>query len=122
MSDPMDTLSQAVERWAEDGYRDHFRIEGTGLRALDDGRWLSLGDLACEAIERFEGVSDPDDETLLLVLRTRDGSVRGTLATSFGPRVDPATAEVIRRIPPCAPPRAGSADPEAGPGGPAGSL
>jgi hypothetical protein len=102
----METLSQAVERRVKEGYTDDFRVEGDGLRALADGRWLRPEDLVCDAIERFEGASDPDDQTLLLVLRTPDGAVRGTLATSFGPGLDPALAEVVRRLP--EPRRAGS--------------
>jgi hypothetical protein len=106
----METLSQAVERLASDGYGDQFQVEGEGLRARDAGRWMPPEELVCDALERFEGASDPDDETILFALRTRDGDVRGTLTTRFGPGIDPAAAEIVQRLP-----QPGSR-PESGPG------
>lgn len=94
----METLHEAVAR-----------LEGCGfvaqLRALPDGR-LRAGDAAprsAEAFEvvevvRFEGVSDPEDESVLLALRSRDGEVAGTLVATYGPQTDPDTAEVLQRL------------------------
>ena len=101
----METLSQALERLARAGYRDGFRAEAGGLRALEDGRLFEPEALVCEAMERFEGESDPADQTILFALRTPDRSVAGTLVAQFGPGVDPAAAEVIRRLPELQEPR-----------------
>ena len=49
---------------------------------------------------RFEGESDPQDESIVLALRSRDGRIRGILIEMFGPAVDPRAGELIRRLPP----------------------
>lgn len=107
----METLSEAIERMAGEGYDDEFQVEGAGLRARVAGRWVRPEDLVCVAVARFEGASDPADETILFALRTREGDVRGTFATHFGVDVGPATAEVLHRLPPCEPTGFGEAPP-----------
>lgn len=96
---PMETLAQAIARLEQRGFRDSFRAEERGLRALRDGRSFEPEELVTEEVVRFEGASNPDDASILMALRTADGSVRGTLVTSFGPGADPEAAELVRRLP-----------------------
>ncbi len=51
-----------------------------------------------EEIIRFEGSSDPQDEAVLLAIGSKDGTLRGTFVSSFGPGTDPVTAELVRRL------------------------
>jgi hypothetical protein len=95
----MDTVAEVVERLEREGFGEHFRAEPRGLRVGADGRLFQPEDLVTEEIRRFEGVSDPEDQSIVFALRSRDGSVRGTLVTSFGPGADPEVAEVVRRLP-----------------------
>jgi hypothetical protein len=97
--DAMDTLGETIEQLERQGFVDHFRAEPPGLRAADDGRLFDPQDLVTEEVRRFEGASDPQDESIVFALRSRDGSVRGTLVASFGPATDPAVAEVVRQLP-----------------------
>jgi len=95
----MGTLPGRIERLADEGFREQFRAEPPGLRALEDGRLFEPEELVTERILRFEGTSDPEDESVVFALSSRDG-VRGTLVAAFGPGADPAVAEVVRRLPP----------------------
>lgn len=97
--DEMDTLGETIDRLERQGFVDHFRPEPPGLRAAEDGRLFDPAELVTEEIRRFEGASDPGDESIVFALRSRDGSVRGTLVASFGPGTDPAVAEVVRGLP-----------------------
>jgi hypothetical protein len=96
--DSMETLAEAMERLRRAGFEDSFRAEGHALRALAAGRRFEPEDLVVEDIVRFEGASDPDDEAILFALRTRSGDVRGTWATSYGPRLPPDEAELLREV------------------------
>lgn len=54
---------------------------------------------------RVEGVSDPDDEQLVLGVRCPNCSVLGTLLLAYGPRagrVDAQVLEALGRLPPAA--------------------
>jgi hypothetical protein len=95
----METLSDAIDRLRAAGYRDSFRPEAGRLRALAARRLYAPEELRVDELVRFEGPSDPGDEAILFALRSEDGAVRGTFASGYGPSVDPADAEVVRRLP-----------------------
>lgn len=97
-NDELETLSQAVQRLEAAGYRDSFQPSGGGLKSLHAGRVHAPEALLVDEIVRFEGESDPQDESMLFALRSPDGKVRGTLIASYGTQTDPESAEVIRRL------------------------
>ena len=80
------------------GFHDSFRPEGGRLWALAAERFFAPETLVVEAVVRFEGESDPDDQAILFALRSPTGDVRGTFAAGYGPLADPASAEVVRRL------------------------
>jgi len=94
----METLSEAVARLETAGFRDAFRPEAGRLWALAARRFFAPEDLVVEETVRFEGESDPGDEAILFALRSRAGDVRGTLAAGYGPSLDPAIVEIVRRL------------------------
>jgi hypothetical protein len=92
------TLADAVEDLARRGYADGFRAEGEGLRHLPSGRVIPAEALCVDEMARFEGESNPDDEALVLAVRSADGRVRGTWTVAFGPGMDPLDGELARRL------------------------
>ena len=64
---------------AGDGLRDH-GIPSAIFRAED---------LTIREFHRFEGVSDPDDMSIVYAIESRDGT-RGTLVDAFGVYSNPA--------------------------------
>ena len=94
----MEDLAHAVERLTEAGYRDDFRAERGGLRAVKAGRVYDPESLVVEEIVRFEGDSDPDDEVVLFALSSEAFGTRGTYVVTYGTYVDPADAEMMRRL------------------------
>jgi hypothetical protein len=95
---PMETLSEAVERLTIAGYRDAFRAECGGLRAVGTQCLHEPESLVIEDVVRFEGVSDPGDEAVLFALRCEIHGSRGTYVVTFGPSVDSLDAEMVRRL------------------------
>jgi len=94
----METLSQAVERLTAAGYRDDFRAEGGGLRAVGTGCIHDPEALVIEEVLRFEGSSDPQDEATLFALHCTTHDVRGTYVVAYGPTTDTLDAEMVRRL------------------------
>lgn len=94
----METLSQAVERLTAAGYREDFRAEPGGLRAVGTGCIHEPEELVVEEALRFEGASDPEDQSLLFALRCATHDVRGTYVVAYGPAIGPLDAELVRRL------------------------
>jgi hypothetical protein len=94
----METLSQAVERLAAAGYRDSFRAEAGGLRAVGTGCVHDPESLVIEELVRFEGESDPEDEAVLFALRCEVHGTRGTYVVTYGASTDALDAEMVRRL------------------------
>lgn len=93
-----ETLSQAVERLEAAGYRGGFRAEAGGLRETSSGALFDADALVVDEVLRFEGISSPDDESAVFALRTPDGRLRGTYSVAYGPAMDPADGEQVRRL------------------------
>jgi hypothetical protein len=93
----METLSEAIGRLEAAGYREGFRATRERLHAFASGRSYAPESLSVVEVLRFEGPTDPGDESILFALRASDG-VRGTWAIAFGPGRDPLDAEIARRL------------------------
>lgn len=90
-----ETVADIVDRLSEEGYREQFRAEEEGLRAIH-GSTYRPQDLVVEKMQRFEGISNPDDESVVFGLRAPDGT-RGTWTVTYGPEgQDPVEQEALR--------------------------
>jgi hypothetical protein len=93
-----ETLSQAVDRLTVAGYTDDFRAEPDGMRAVVAGTVYQPESLAVDEVVRFEGISDPADEAIVLALHCREDGIKGTYTVPFGPGMGALDAEMIHRL------------------------
>ncbi|RMG18102.1 MAG: hypothetical protein D6729_07585 [Deltaproteobacteria bacterium] len=91
-------MAQEVDRLTRAGYLEDFKAEAGGLRATHSKRLLDPATLVVDEILRFEGETDPEDEAILLALRSRDGSVRGTWAVPYGPEATPEDEAMLQAL------------------------
>lgn len=109
------TLLEALERLRHRGFTATFEAAvGPALRARESGRTYPPGELVIRETYRFEGVSDPDDLTVLYAIEAADGT-RGTLVDAYGPYADPRLAAVLRDVAVEAPPTGTPGPPPAEP-------
>ncbi|HKA13923.1 MAG TPA: hypothetical protein VKH41_02810 [Myxococcota bacterium] len=94
----METLLEAIDRLERAGYSAQLRACPGGFREVRSGRIHLPEALIVDEIVRFEGESDPGDEAVVFALRTRDGSLRGTFVSTYGPGSDPQSGELIKRL------------------------
>jgi hypothetical protein len=109
-------LSERVDALTAEGWTDQFRADPGGLRSTTSGRVHPLDCLVVDAMHRFEGPSNPDDEAILFALSARDDGTRGTWVIPFGPGASALEAETGRELALRAP-RSGHL-PRGGAGGP----
>ena len=92
------TLTSALSELEKRGFVDQFRAEEKGLRATKADRTFEPEELVIEETARFEGDSNPAEQTLLFALASRDGAVRGTYTVAFGPEMDPRDTKMVRAL------------------------
>ena len=94
----MESVSEALQRLTAAGYVDGYRAESEGLRSRLTGSIHPPEAFLVDEIVRFEGDSDPSDESAVLALtRTADGT-KGTYVVAFGPLMDATDAVLFARI------------------------
>jgi len=84
----MKTLASCLNKLVMDGYTEDFKAGERGvLLSLQHERMYGPGDVQVVNFFRFEGASDPADNSILYVIETNDG-VKGTLVDAYGPYAD----------------------------------
>jgi hypothetical protein len=91
------TLSEAVEGLQKRGYTANFEFLNKTFTAINSGKTFMPDDLTIVEHHRFEGMSDPDDMSVLYVIKAKDGT-RGTIADAFGPQANPDLGSFLKRV------------------------
>ena len=87
-SDEMKTLTGCLNHLVKKGYADNYKVEPEGMKDLGSGKIYSPDQVKVVDFYRFEGISDPADESILYAIETNDGG-KGSLVDAFGPFADP---------------------------------
>jgi hypothetical protein len=92
------TLAGILDDLARRGFTERFGVALDGLRAADGGKTFGPAELTIREVYRFEGVSDPDDMSIVYAIESRDGT-RGTLVDAFGVYSNPAISTLLESVP-----------------------
>ncbi len=95
--DNFDTLSQATNALTKEGYKDGFRAEGNRIIGSITSKRYLPEDLKTVKNYRFEGMTNPQDDTIVFAVEANDGH-KGTLVMSYSAKND-QNAELIKKIP-----------------------
>lgn len=95
----METVLDATARLREQGYSVDFTATGDGhLRCGACGASHDPAEMVLDEVARFEGDSNPDDESILLAMRCECGQA-GLFSSAFGPNASSAAVAVFERLP-----------------------
>ncbi|UXP31226.1 hypothetical protein N6H18_12795 [Reichenbachiella agarivorans] len=92
-----DTLAEASNALTKDGFTDNFKTKDNSIVALYAKRTYQPEDLKIVHSFRFEGMTNPSDQTDLFGIIAHDG-IKGTLSMSYGANSD-ENPEMIKQIP-----------------------
>ncbi|MGE5519713.1 MAG: hypothetical protein ACM3VS_07280 [Candidatus Dadabacteria bacterium] len=81
----------------QEGYTDQFRVEKDKLVNLTTNKKYKAKDVKVSNFYRFEGVSNPDDMSILYAIETTDGS-KGTLTDAYGLYSDDDTGTFMQDV------------------------
>lgn len=92
------TLSEAVNDLQQRGYTDDLALGGHCV--ICHGRSVSLdpADFEIDEFHRFEGMSDPEDQSIVYAISSTDGRIKGILINGYGPDASNITQELVRKL------------------------
>ena len=94
----MTDLEKCVKRLEEKGYTEQFRVEKKVLQSTTDKKKkYKPADVKAVNFYRFEGVSNPDDMSILYAIETVDGT-KGTLIDAYGVYSDDDTGAFMQDV------------------------
>ncbi|MBK0382011.1 phosphoribosylpyrophosphate synthetase [Pedobacter sp. SD-b] len=92
-----DTLSEAMNGLKKLGYTYEFDFKEGKLKSNDGGKEFEKHELKIIEIHRFEGMSNPDDNSILYAIHCADDS-KGLLVDAYGMYADPQKTKFLEGV------------------------
>lgn len=86
-----------IRQYEAEGYTASYRLDGDELEDLEKNKKYQASELSIVKEDRFEGMSNPSDLSILYVIESKDGS-KGTLLCPYGPTGNTAMAEFMSNV------------------------
>ena len=96
-TEEMKSLSTCLNKLVLDGYAEDFSAGERGLLSLQSERIYEPSQVHVVNFFRFEGASDPADNTILYVIETNDG-IKGTLVDAYGSYADARVTSFMQEV------------------------
>lgn len=94
----MTDLQKCLTKLETEGYNDQFKVEKKVLVSVKDPKKkYKPKDVVAANFFRFEGITDPDDMSILYAIETIDGS-KGTLVDAYGTYSDDDTGAFMQDV------------------------
>ena len=92
------TLAGAIDDLARRGFTESLAVVGNELCTTKTQKVFRPDEVVIREYRRFEGVSDPDDMSIVYAIET-EGGIRGTLVDAYGVYADPAVSAFLSKVP-----------------------
>lgn len=96
-TEEMKSLSGCLNKLLLDGYTEDFKASERGLLSLKNEKIYEPAEIRVTNFYRFEGASDPADNTILYAIETSDG-VKGTLVDAYGSYADARVTAFMEEV------------------------
>lgn len=93
----MTELEKVQDNLEKYGYTEQFRVEKGRLVGTNNKKKYKPAEVSAVNFYRFEGISDPDDMSILYAIETSDGT-KGTLTDAYGRYSDEDTSEFMKQV------------------------
>ena len=98
MKESYGTLSETINGLKKAGYTLDFNICKDSLVCQQNNATLSTDDFEIDKVYRFEGESNPDDESILYAISSSNFNVKGLLVNGYGISSDNETDVLIAKL------------------------
>jgi len=93
----MRDMRYCINKAINNGYTQDFKVNEKGLLSLQTEQVYNPDDVTVVDFYRFEGASDPDDNAILYVIETGNGS-KGTLVDAYGVYADMQIGRFLKQV------------------------
>lgn len=93
----LETLVSIMHKLEKEGFVTQFKVGEKGLESLATGRVYQPSEVKIDNFYRFEGESDPEDNSVLYAIITHDNE-KGTLVDGYSNSSDPEVGEFLRKV------------------------
>jgi hypothetical protein len=93
----MTDMEICLKKLEQKGYTDQYRVEKAKLVSMHNKKKYKAKDVTAANFFRFEGISNPDDMSVLYAIETADGN-KGTLVDAYGLYADEETGEFMKEV------------------------
>ncbi len=97
MKSSYSTLSEAITDFQQKGYTVDFNLAEDHLKSKSLKKKWKPEELTVVKFYRFEGESNPSDNTILFVIETNDGE-KGLMVDAYGAQSGTISDEMIRKL------------------------
>lgn len=93
-----ENLVDALNDLKQKGFTTDFHLAFDALQCKLTGINLLPAEFEIVEHHRFEANTDPDDSSVLYVIQSKDGKIKGTLISAYGMYADAASDEMIQKL------------------------
>lgn len=97
MKNSYSSLSVAIGDLQKHGFTEDFNLIGEGIESKSLKMEWNAGQLEVIKFYRFEGMTDPGDNTILFLIETHDGR-KGLLVDAYGADQGEISPEMIKKL------------------------
>jgi hypothetical protein len=90
-------LTQTIQDLRKKGFTANFEFLDHVFTDVESGRTFTADHLAIIDHRRFEGMSDPDDMSVLYAIESNDGT-KGIIVDAFGTYADPELGDFLQGV------------------------
>ena len=96
--DAFNTLSETMETLRKEGYTEDFNLKENYLDCQGGKYQIMHHEFEIDRFFRFEGETDPADESILYAVSSHKYNLKGVLVNAFGIYSDPIADEMIKKL------------------------
>lgn len=100
MGSEMKTMVSCCQKLDSLGFTTQFKVNHAGLQSLNTDKVFEPKDVKIVNFYRFEGATDPQDNSILYAIETNDGE-KGTVSDAYGAYGDPAITSFVKQVEDC---------------------
>ncbi len=94
----MRTVSQVLDELKASGYTLDFNLDENCLVSYENELTLHPDEFVVDKHYRFEGTTDPGDESVIYAISSTTHDIKGTLVTAYGVYGNEYSGELVRKL------------------------
>ncbi|MHA7128353.1 phosphoribosylpyrophosphate synthetase [Algoriphagus namhaensis] len=90
------TLVETMQDLRKEGYTEDFNVKFDSI--ICKNACLMPSEFEVDKTFRFDGATNPSDESILYAISSTDGKIKGVLVNSYGTYSDEMTNELMKKL------------------------